>query len=388
MKTMALAGEAFSRNIGDQAIHACLGYLLRQQDANLNILSLDISQRSALSDGTTLSARYRFFSSLKALTGFSSVHSLANLVVDRVQKARQQDRIWNPVFERNDELVIGGGQLLMDNNLDFPLKLFNLTDLASEKKIPFHISSVGVGRSWSSMASHLFQPVLANAKSITLRDVLSRERLKKSYPAVQARVTFDPAIMAAEVYTSVLGERYADTVGLGVMSREDVNSRLLPGQRFSTQTWLELWMDLLSGLVGQKMKVELFNTGSPQDQRFASLLFGKVQDRGWDIIRLAPCPVTAVDLISRMLRYSLVIATRLHATILANAFGITSLGLAWDEKVNSYYQDTGQADLCFNLVGLNTGTLILASHALNNKPFPETLLVDLKNRARKSVEMF
>ena len=82
------------------------------------------------------------------------------------------------------------------------------------------------------------------------------------------------------------------------------------------------------------------------------------------------------------------IATRLHASILANAFGKTSLGLAWDAKVYSYYKDISQADLCFNLVGLNTRTLVLASQELNQKPFPETLLVDLKHRARKNSELF
>ena len=388
MKTIALAGEAFSRNIGDQAIHTCLGYLLKQQDANLEILSLDISGRSALWDGAASSARYRFFSNLRALTGSSATHSLVNYVLYWLRKARQQDRIWNPVFEKIDGLVIGGGQLLMDNNLDFPLKLFNLAGLAGKKGIPYHIASCGVGRSWSSMARHLFQPVLVNAKSITLRDELSQERLKNFIPSIQTRVTFDPAIMAAEVYPSTPGEANADKVGLGVMSREDVNSRLLPAQRFSTTAWLELWLGLLSGLIGKKMKVELFTTGSPQDECFAIHLYEKAQVRGWDTVSLARCPVTTTDLISRIQGYSLVIATRLHASILANAFGKTSLGLAWDAKVYSYYKDISQADLCFNLVGLNTRTLVLASQELNQKPFPETLLVDLKHRARKNSELF
>ncbi len=388
MITIALAGEAFSRNVGDQAIHACLGYLLNQQDPSYEILSLDISGRSSLPDGAASSIRNQAFSSLKALIGSSTTQTLVNIVLNRLRKERQRNRIWNPILEKTDWLVIGGGQLLMDNNLDFPLKLFNLAGMARDKEIPFHISSCGVGRSWSSKASHLFQPVLANAKSVTLRDELSQERLKNFVPTIPSRVTFDPAIMAAEVYTGALGERHADTVGLGVMSREDVNSRLLPAQRFSTTSWLELWMDLLSGLVAQKMKVELFTTGSLQDERFAKHLYDKAQVRGWDIVTLARCPVTATGLISRMQDYSLVIATRLHASILANAFGITSLGLAWDEKVNSYYKDTGQVDLCFNLVGLNTGSLILASQELRNKPFPETLLIDLKDRARKNIELF
>ena len=167
-----------------------------------------------------------------------------------------------------------------------------------------------------------------------------------------------------------------------------MNSRLLPAQRFSTTAWLELWLGLLSGLIGKKMKVELFTTGSPQDECFAIHLYEKAQVRGWDTVSLARCPVTTTDLISRIQGYSLVIATRLHASILANAFGKTSLGLAWDAKVYSYYKDISQADLCFNLVGLNTRTLVLASQELNQKPFPETLLVDLKHRARKNSELF
>jgi hypothetical protein len=39
-----------------------------------------------------------------------------------------------PFLERIDGLVIGGGQLLMDNNLIFPLKLFSLTGIAIDKR--------------------------------------------------------------------------------------------------------------------------------------------------------------------------------------------------------------------------------------------------------------
>lgn len=381
MKTIALAGETYSRNLGDQAIHASLAYILRQQNASLKILPLDISGRQ----GADSPGKNRAFYLLRAITSSNSLHSLVNIVFHSLQKSRQQMRMWSPVLETSDQLVIGGGQLLMDNNLDFPLKLSGLASLAGERGIPYHISACGVGRTWSRFANRLFQPVLVNAKSVTLRDELSRSRLDHFIPSLQTSVTFDPAILAAEVYPDLQKKVFADRIGLGIMCREDVNSHLLPAQRYSTNAWLDLWLGVLFGLLKENLVVELFTTGSSKDMHFAQSLFYEAHAHGWNGVTLAGGQTGPGELMASMRNYSLIIATRLHASILANSLGISSLGLNWDEKVRAYYGETGLTDRCFNLVGLQISGVVRAACDLNRQPFSSTLLAQLKDRARENV---
>lgn len=383
MKTIALAGEAFSRNMGDQAIHSCLAYLLRQQDAGLEILSLDISGRSAVGP----SARQWLISVFRAIPGSDRFQPLANLALNLLIRRRRQVLAWKPILAGSDGLVIGGGQLLMDNHLDFPLKVSSLAGLAGQQGLPTHFSGCGVGKTWSQTARKLFQPVLAHASSVSLRDELSRLRLADFMPSLQSRVTFDSAILAAEVYPVVGAGRHADRIGLGVIDCTDVNFHLPPGQRFSSRAWLELWLDLLSGLTGSGLGVELFTTGSPQDVRFARHLFKLAQERGWNRISLAPGPSGPAGLLETLRNYSLVIAARLHASTLANSLGISSLGLGWDEKVAAYYAETGLPERCFDLAGLPVAGLVGAARTLDRQPFPAALLADLKDRARENARI-
>jgi len=168
------------------------------------------------------------------------------------------------------------------------------------------------------------------------------------------------------------------------MCREDVNSHLPSAQRFSTTAWLDLWLELLSRLIGENLKVELFTTGSLQDNRFAHNLLEMAQARGWRSISLAGDPAGPGGLLKQMRNYSLVIATRLHASILANSLGISTLGLSWDEKVRAYYAETGLAERCFSLSGLQVSSLVSAASGLNHQPFSSTLLADLKDKAREN----
>jgi hypothetical protein len=82
-----------------------------------------------------------------------------------------------------------------------------------------------------------------------------------------------------------------------------------------------------------------------------------------------------------MRNYSLVIATRLYASILANSLGITTLGLGWDEKVASYYTETCLIERYVNLTGLQVSALVLTARGLNWQPLSTILLVKLKFRA-------
>jgi len=259
--------------------------------------------------------------------------------------------------------------------------------LANALGIPVHISACGVGKAWSTAAQQLFQPILENATSITVRDGLSRERLGLFLPGFACQVTADPAILAGEVFPGKARVPQVERIGLGVMSREDVNSHLLGSDKFSELAWKDLWLDVVTCLVAEKMKVEIFTTGSQQDEHFAMQLFLAAHQRFCDSVSRANCPEGAMELLGTMRRYTLVIATRLHASILANALGISSLGLVWDGKVQSYYDEAALSERCFNLAGLQPANLVHACRSLNHQPFDGTLLAELKDNARENARV-
>lgn len=382
MKSLLLAGEVYSHNLGDQAIHACLAFLLKEQKPGLRVLPLDISGREVQAEDETSLSNKKLFNLINAWSGGGKRKAVMNHVYHCLLAQPRYAQKWKPLIEQADALVIGGGQLLMDNALDFPLKLSSLTRMATAHSLPVHISACGVGKNWSPAAKELFQPLVEQAASVTVRDGLSQERLISFLPGTTCRVTADPAILAAEVFPGNVGGAPAEQVGLGVMSREDANSRLPEKARFSKTEWMDLWLEMIRKLVSKNLKVEVFTTGNLQDEAFAKELFRTVHRINLGSIRLAARPGGVTGLLGTMRGYSLVIAARLHASILANALGISSLGLGWDEKVHAYYKGSDLPEHCISLDGIETEELVRASLELNRQPFSRTLLMELKDRAR------
>jgi polysaccharide pyruvyl transferase WcaK-like protein len=382
MKTVILAGEVYSQNVGDQAIHACLKYILKEQNPELQVLSLDISGREVPVESEAPRTKNKLVGLINAWSGRGKRKAAMNLAYHRLLAQRKYEQMWSPLFEQADGLVIGGGQLLMDNDLDFPLKLSCLADLAKARRLPVHITACGVGKTWTSQARGLFQPVIEQAASITLRDGLSRGRLVSFLPGTTCQVTADPAILAAEIFTRRSSASQAERVGLGVMSREDANSRLPEKVQFTEDGWKNLWLDIMTGLVEENMKVEIFTTGSQPDDDFARELFFSFDPKRRTSISQAVRPGGVKGLLGIMRGFTVVIATRLHASILANALGISSLGLGWDEKVQAYYNESSLPERCFNLEGLEPEKLVRDCRELNSQPFSQILLSELKYRAR------
>lgn len=382
MKTVVVAGEVYSQNVGDQAIHTCLKYILKEHDPELQVLSLDISGREVPVESEAPREKSKLFELINACSGKGKRKAAINLAYHRLLAQRKYEQQWSSLFEQADGLVIGGGQLLMDNDLDFPLKLSSLAELAKVLGLPVHISACGVGKHWSATAKELFQPVIEQAASITVRDELSRDRLVSFLPGTACQVTADPAILAAEVFTSRTSSNQPDLIGLGVMSREDVNSRLPEQSQFTEEEWKNLWLDIVTRLVEENMKVEIFTTGSQQDDDFARELFMTVHHINWESISRAVRPGGVKGMLGILRGYTLVIGTRLHASILANALGISSLGISWDEKVQAYYKESNMPERCFTLESLEPEKLVRACRELNGQPFSPALLTELKDRAR------
>jgi polysaccharide pyruvyl transferase WcaK-like protein len=387
MKRVAVAGEIFSANKGDRAIHDCLLYLLKLLAPAVETISIDISGRFPHVSSLNRMRMSQRVALLQAIPGFRLPLMLLNAGYQPVKMLRGQSYKWRRSLETADLLVVGGGQMLMDDSLNFPLKISALTRLAQKLNLPYHISACGVGESWSMMGGALFRRALRTAQSITLRDHLSQERLYHFVPDLVSQVTFDPAIWAATVYPIQPSKQTGDYLGLGVINQREANFHISREKRFSRSAWEEQWLDLLANLVSKNQRVELFTSGSPADHAFAVELFTASQKRGWNTVSLAPYPDSPQALITSLRGYSLVVAARLHAAILSNAYGISTVGLAWDQKVKAYYAETGRPGLCFDLTRLAPGEVARTCAALRGQPFPDAEIEALKMRSLENARV-
>jgi polysaccharide pyruvyl transferase WcaK-like protein len=330
-KRIVIAGETYSSNLGDGVIFETLRHLFSLADPSILVAPLDISGRTGWKGDAQNDISKNKNDPLMAR------FSTAKAVRLTVRNSLRTNPAWIPLLTEADLLVIGGGKLLMDQRLNFPVKLNNLVRAANRFGVAVHFSACGVGEYWSQLAGWLFKRVLTQAVTISVRDTQSQQRLAEHLSGIAASVTFDPGIWAADVYGPNTPAQAEQVIGLGVIHRRDVNSYRSNKAALSDVDLINAWLGIINVLARQGLKFEIFTNGNAVDYQFAHNLSQAVQTKLSIPCRLAERPTKPIDLAWNISKYSGVIASRLHANIIAASYKIPCIGLIWDEKILEFY---------------------------------------------------
>jgi polysaccharide pyruvyl transferase WcaK-like protein len=356
---IVITGEIYSTNLGDGVIFDTLKYLFQQVDPSTIVVPLDITGREPSQGAYTKTPDRIKIAMIRFGENYlGPVYSLLAGAAHYLVVRQQTDRQWKPALESASALVIGGGQLLMDNHLGFPVKIRGIASAAKSLGLPFHFCACGVGEHWSRIARGIFRSVLSEARTILLRDSLSKARLDAFIPGISSTITFDPAIWSDEVYGWKKHQTQNQLIGIGVINFLDAKLRFPKNVQMSEGQWEDIWLAIIQRLYHRKFTFEIFTNGSIADYEFARKISQRAREQCDLKCPVAERPVMATDLAHTISRYSGVIAARLHANIIANSYQIPSVGIMWDEKVRSYYQYMKRDKFCFEVENLDSEVLV------------------------------
>lgn len=352
-----IAGETFSENLGDGVIAETLGYACSLARHGAEIRFLDLSGRTDFYDDTSfLSEQLRS----GARTGVARVRArgsagISQLSPEILEMLRWRFRGLRSKFLAQaevalawaDVVVIGGGQLLMDNDLYFPLRLSSLVSLAKSKRVSVHIVACGVGRTWSRMGRRMIRRAIDSATSVCVRDAESNEILRTRFDCERAVIASDPALWCADVYARAPQDESRKVLGFGLLCASDINARRseeLPP--VDNEQLVRQWLAMIAVARRRGYHVELFSNGPRPDQELAERIAEASRQTLREECVVAARPTTPRELASTVSKYSAVCAYRLHACLVATAYQVPTVGLSWDSKVQSFFSDTGRSDLC------------------------------------------
>lgn len=378
-RKVIVAGEIWSSNLGDGVIADSIQFLLKQIQSDLQVQCLDISGRNA-----TTSAQSRAMSPVKQFLHSKQVlRPFLNILRGRVLK-RHQLQTWTAMLSDADIVLIGGGQLLMDNALEFPLKISIVSDLAHSLGKPVHFVSCGVGKQWSFLAKRLFHKALSNSVSVTVRDTASVERLQRLLPGIGVSLSADPALWAAEIYGRP-ERRDRNLVGLGIINADLI--KRYQAANFTLDELIGFWVEIANQLHQRKIDFELFTNGSLDDYEFAQLIAREIEKRLSIPCTLVKRPVVADELAQNIGRYNAIVAARLHAHIIATSYRIPSIALVWDDKVRTFFKDTGRASLVYDSFSLSTANQVVVSLTeIINEPVSEQILDEKRSLVLENLQ--
>jgi len=267
-----------------------------------------------------------------------------------------------------DVVVVGGGNLLSDTDLNFPMKLAGALGEVARARLPVAIHAVGVNRRWSRAGHHLFVRALCAAPLITatVRDHRSQRAwrdLLEPHGLPQAGLAGDPGLLAVCHFDPLRRAAGGDAgdeaaraalVGLCITSPLAVRYHASgPPPAIDFAIW---YHTAAHALAAAGLQVVLFTNGSPEDRAFLAR-HGATWAEGAPVT-IAPAFATPAELVAFIARCDVIIAHRMHACIVAHSFAIPAIGLKWDVKLESFFAIAGREGFIADCADLDPPELV------------------------------
>lgn len=331
----------YSPNLGDGLLSECLEAALIAAGADPSTTSIDLAARThydTASDSRSLKLRV-----LEALP-----HVIRPLAV-RLPLALAARLQWGPHYERGlagaECVVIGGGNLLADLDLNFPTKLSLAIHAAARRGLPAFIYGCGVSGGWSARGRKLIHDALATGavRGVFVRDERSRElwdAMFGSRHVLPAAVVRDPGLLAGAVYApppapagAPVGINITSQIALAYHADDAPSPAALDG-------W---YVALAEALLASGHSLAVFTNGSPEDRATLAALRPRLAALAGAQRIAFPEAADPAALVRIIAGLSGLAAFRMHAIIAAYACGVPFLALAWDAKLGSFVESVGQA---------------------------------------------
>lgn len=333
----------YSPNLGDGIIAECLEGELRRADPRIEPVSIDLAGRSRFSfmNGRHRRSVLRFLEAMP--TGLR--RRFLPLILRVVVRSRLAPR-YGRALDQCDAAVIGGGALFADADQNFPTKIGAAFSECARRRIPVAVAAVGVSGEWSAAGLARVSAAMAHADliAVSVRDDTSARTWQTVFAAqgiLPAQTVPDPGLLCADQYGPAPARRGnggRPRVGLCVTAPAVLR---LHAEGEHDETLLQAWFRAVAeGLLHSGYDVVLFTNGSPEDGSFLRRIAHRLGQRAG--LTIAPDFESPTQLVGCIAGLDALLAHRLHACIAAYSYRIPAVGLAWDRKLRSFFEQTGR----------------------------------------------
>lgn len=349
---IVLVNVKFSTNLGDGIIAECLEHALKQRLPGIEVVNCDLAGRAGYGDydGLLRSLTIGVLPKMPPRIRESVYPRLFELMVRRKLMPGYQR-----AMENADVVLFGGGQLLADTDLNFPMKIAAAASIARNLNLPIAIHAVGVGERWSPEGRALFEEAFVGCNLIwtSVRDSLSQQRWRRNFNGAEIsapRLSLDPGLLGAAIYgfgsSDEKRRRNRPLIGLCVTNPATLELHRDVGDTTTPAPNEDFYRDCVKAINRNEFDVLLFTDGAPDDVSFLRRCFPAPALKAFDEgqIRIAEISKTPNDLVSTIRDCDGIVSHRLHANVIAYSYCIPHVGLTTNRKLNEFFATTGRED--------------------------------------------
>jgi polysaccharide pyruvyl transferase WcaK-like protein len=352
---IAIFSVKYSPNLGDGLLSECLEAELMSQLPCASVEAIDLAGRTEYVEGLGLRG------TVLALLHHSP-RPMRHLVVETLLGRKLRNKLqplWRSKLRAADAVIIGGGNLLSDMDLNFPLKLDAAMAEVRLSGLQAAIFGVGVSDNWTERGEALFRRAFAQSElcAVSVREPRSANIWSRRLGPVgvkEASIVHDPGVLASVHFPrGAKRQEGAQRIGLGLTHPTALKYHT-EEKGISASEHASWYVALARACLARGWKLAMFTDGSPEDEAYLARLRPKLEAVDpTGSIAFRPRFRDPADMAGFVSHLDLLIAHRLHANMAAYSYAIPQIGLAWDVKLKSFLAQVGRPE-CIRTVGTDT----------------------------------
>lgn len=346
MKTI-LVSFFISNNLGDIALSNAMENLI-QDNGNVEIIKFDFltAQKIECISSNKCNA---FVVEHKELSKPAQLKELAKKVLPKAMMTIAQFKvkrlISNPMasFEEDlkqaDQVIIGGGNMLMDLTASWPDILQGYSLLCQKYNVPYDIQFVGVGPIFHKRSERILKEIVNKARYVSVRGSKSKDLIESLKVNVPVILTVDPVFsLDIDTYATrtkrIAEMKSNEIVHIGICVIDKVC--------FNNSNDFESYIKtLISFIVNMhnNYKITLFST-EKMDYEAIHMIKGHLGEVDLhDAISIERIDSIA-EIINLYNRLDFLIGGRMHSLIFAQKCLLPFIGVIWQEKLVEFSELT------------------------------------------------
>lgn len=325
--------EAQSLNLGDQLINKGLKKLLNDKVDSVNITNLPLSFSPSVNQNKN-NPKKSFLKNLYNLKPIKKVLLPIRSLVFNLKRLPLLKR----EIKNTDFILFGGGSLLINNSLVFPINLFFITFLCKRYQKPYGFAGVSSRNIQNKLAKFLIKSSIKNSKFIYMRDSLSCQVILQQY---NINSDYIPDLALYISPENIEKENY--NIAINIMGKQS------HGFFSDTNNFYNYIQNIIKFISNSSFnEYHLFTTGEKSDFDAIQFLISLLPQHASKNITISQYPISIDEVEHKYEEYEYFLCTRLHSAIIALSYSKKFITFNWDKKIEGFMKTYNLTPSLFN----------------------------------------
>ena len=362
MKIIISGGWSYG-NIGDEVILKSTDYLVKKYFPNDDVIytSYCPTQFEKEYNQAVVKSIHRYWKDVEANEEIELYRDMTYYVKKLNLEAYEK------MFDKDTLFIMSGGGYFMSI---WPQQFISrILEIEIAKKMGAKIAVIGqsIGPIVDEKSQKLFSDIMIKCDYINVRDEMSKRLIECLCPGINVRLGSDIAIIIDEVFPQYRNISERENVNMTVMglakyggidTKKSSNSLVDKVRNllsFKYMRYTNSFKQIVRNLANNNSKVHfVMSTNWDSYVKFSKKITSGVDESNYTI----NCNLDVEQMCKLIAKGGFIISTKLHPIIVASSYGIESVAVSYNYKVDEFMKAIGREKYCYKNIEIDENQII------------------------------